>query len=218
MAVPNNAVKAAYQRHARNYDRAVKLYRLIGLRIEQHRAHAAQLLHLKPGDCVLDLGCGTGLSFPLLMQQIGPEGRLIGVDLSSEMLACAQKRAQDAGWENVELVESDLSDYHFPENVNGVLSTGVFGYLNDREQVLEKIRRALVPGGRLAIVDGKRPDKWPRCLFKLFVWVSSPFGLTEEYFDARTWELVNRDFRNTSFEEFYGGMLYISVGMVSDSG
>ena len=85
------------------------------------------------------------------MDQIGPKGRLIGVDLSSEMLACAQERVHREGWKNVELIEADIAAYEFPEGLNGVISTGVFGYVSEREHVIEKISHALVPGGRLAI-------------------------------------------------------------------
>lgn len=218
MTIQTETVAAAYQRYARKYDRAVKLYRLLGLRIERYRERAVQHLGLKPGDCVLDLGCGTGLSFRLLMDQIGPEGRLIGVDLSSEMLACAQERVHREGWKNVELFEADIAAYEFPEGLNGVISTGVFGYVSEREHVIEKISHALVPGGRIAIVDGKRPGRWPKWLFRLFVWLSSPFGLTEVYFDGRTWEAVERVFQETTFEEVYGGLLYISSGAAPGEG
>ncbi len=206
------SVAAAYDRHARKYDRAVKLYRLMGLRIEQYRSHAIDLLQLKPGDCVVDLGCGTGLSFELLMKHIGAGGRLIGVDISSQMLACAQERADRAGWNNVQLIEENILKYEFPESIDGVLSTGVFGYISERDRVIQKISHSLAPGGRLAIVDGKRPAQWPKWLFKLFVRISRPFGLTEEYFEGRTWEVLERYFEQTTFEERYGGLIYISSG------
>ncbi|NIL95855.1 MAG: methyltransferase domain-containing protein [Planctomycetales bacterium] len=213
MPVPKEVVEAAYQRHARNYDLAVKLYQLIGLRIEQYRARAIEGLHLLPGDCALDLGCGTGLSFPLLIERIGPEGQLIGVDLSTEMLAIARKRVEAAGWSNVQLVEADIAAYDFPANVRGVLSSGVFGYLKNTEHVFEKMQHALSPGGRLVIVDGKRPERWPGWLFQLFVRASSPFGLTEDYFDAPTWDLVQRFFHHAVREELYGGLLFIASGI-----
>lgn len=212
MAAPRNSVAAAYQRYARKYDLAVKLYRLIGLHIERCRSRAVELLRLQPGNCVVDLGCGTGLNFPLLIQNIGPEGRLIGVDFSSAMLACAHEKVDRLGWRNVELIEADIAAYDFPDDVNAVLSTGVFGYVGGRERVIEEISHAVVAGGRVAIVDGKRPDRWPTWLFKLFVWLSSPFGLTEQYFDAGSWRLVERFFQDTTFEEVYGGLLYISAG------
>jgi demethylmenaquinone methyltransferase/2-methoxy-6-polyprenyl-1,4-benzoquinol methylase len=65
------------------------------------------------------------------------------------------------------------------------------------------------------IVDGKRPDRWPQWFFKLFVWFSSRFGVTEEYFDGHAWESVERFFQDTTFEEVYGGLMYISSGMAA---
>jgi demethylmenaquinone methyltransferase/2-methoxy-6-polyprenyl-1,4-benzoquinol methylase len=212
MLVSKEVVEAAYQRYARNYDLAVKFYRLIGLRIEEYRLRAVDLLWLKQGDCVLDLGCGTGLNFPLLIQKIGPEGLLIGVDLSSEMLACAKERVERMNWNNVQLVHSDMAAYDFPEDVAGVMSSGVFGYVSERDRVVEKISHALAPDGRFVILDGKRPDQWPLWLFKLFVWFSSPFGITQAYFDNHAWESVEHFFKETTFEEVYGGLMYISSG------
>lgn len=212
MTTDKQAVEAAYQRQAKNYDSAMKLYKLAGLRIEEYRARAVALLNLKPGDHVVELGCGTGLNFPLLIQEIGPAGRLIGVDVSAAMLACAQERIERSHWNNVRLVHGDVADFEFPERINATLSIGLFGYVPERDRVLERAARALVAGGRMAIVDGKRPDRWPRWLFKLLVWCSTPFGLTEEYFDNHAWESVERFLEDTTFEEVYGGLLYISSG------
>jgi demethylmenaquinone methyltransferase/2-methoxy-6-polyprenyl-1,4-benzoquinol methylase len=205
MEISKKAVEAAYQRQAKRYDFALKLYQLMGLRIEEYRARAVERLRLRRGDCVVDLGCGTGLSFSLLLQEIGPEGQLIGVDVSAAMLACARERIERSHWNNVHLVHGDIVEYDFPESVNAALSIGVFGYIPERDRVMERIAHTLVPGGRVVIVDGKRPDRWPQWFFKLFVWFSSRFGVTEEYFDGHTWESVER----------YGGLLYISSGRVA---
>ncbi len=217
MQISKKEVEAAYERQAKDYDFALKLYRLMGLRIEEYRARAVELLRLRRGDCVVDLGCGTGLSFPLLLQEIGPEGQLIGVDVSSGMLACAREKIERSHWNNVQLVHGDIAEYDFPERVNAALSIGVFGYVPERERVIERIAHALVPGGRIVIVDGKPPNRWPHWFFKLFVWFSSRFGVTQEYFDGRTWESVERFFQDTTFEEVYGGLLYISSGRTAPS-
>jgi demethylmenaquinone methyltransferase/2-methoxy-6-polyprenyl-1,4-benzoquinol methylase len=217
MDLSKKAVAAAYEKHANSYDFALKLYQLMGLRMAEYRAHAVELLCLKRGDCVVDLGCGTGLSFPFLIQAIGPEGRLIGVDVSAAMLACAQERIERAHWNNVHLVHGDIAEYDFPGSLKGALSIGVFGYIPERDRVMERLAQALVPGGRVVLVDGKRPERWPTWLFKLFVWCSSPFGVTQQYFDGRTWESVERFFQETTFEEVYGGLLYISSGMAAPS-
>ncbi len=208
----NQEIQDKYRRVAKRYDFAVQLYRLIGLRIETYRLRAVELLRLKRGDCVVDLGCGTGLNFPLLVKRIGPKGRLIGVDLSPEMLTYARERVERSGWSNIELMLSDMATYNFPKGVNGVLSTGAFGYVDEYERVIEKAAHALVPGGRLVILDGKQPERWPSWLFKLFVWLSQPFGLTFGYFGHPCWESVERFFQDVAFEEMYGGLMYISAG------
>jgi len=210
-------IKEKYRRHAKRYDFAVQLYRLIGLRIESYRMRAVELLRLKRGDGVVDLGCGTGLNFDLIMKQIGPQGRLIGVDLSPEMLAGARKRAEHSGWNNIEFVQADIADYDFPEGVNAVLSTGAFGYVTEYNRVIEKISQSLGQDGRLVILDGKLPERWPLWLFRLFVWFSRPFALTTEYFSHPCWESVGRFFQEVEFEERYRGLMYISSGTAAST-
>jgi demethylmenaquinone methyltransferase/2-methoxy-6-polyprenyl-1,4-benzoquinol methylase len=203
-------IQAAYQRQAKYYDFAVWLYRLIGIRMA-YRLSAVKLLRLRKGDCVVELGCGTGLNFPFIIEQIGPEGRLIGVDIAPKMLEYARKRVDRFGWENVELVESDMAKYGFPKEVNGVLSTGVFGYIAEYDRVIKTVSDALVPGGRLVIMDGKRPEGWS-LWFKFVLWLSRAFGVTLDYGDRRPWESVNRHFQETRFDRIYGGAMYISSG------
>jgi ubiquinone/menaquinone biosynthesis C-methylase UbiE len=213
MQISKRKVEDAYQKNARYYDLAVKLfYPLIGLRINTFRKKAVEYLNLKQGDCVVDLGCGTGLTFPLIMDKIGPDGKLIGVDISSAMLSVAENRVKLAQWQNVELIHSDIEEYDIPAGINGVISTGVFGYLNKREQVLENIYSSLVQHGRVVIVDGKKPQRWPSFLFRIFVKLSRPYGLSESYFDNNTPDLVSHIFQNVTFEDMYGGLLYITAG------
>ena len=205
-------IRDVYGRRAARYDLALQLYKLIGLRAQDYRTRAINLLRPRAGDCVIDLGCGTGLSFPLLQEKIGPNGRLIGVDLTPEMLVLAQERVDRSGWTNVELVQADISTYEFPKAVNGVLAVGAFGYVAEFEPVIEKASQALVPGGRLVILDGKQPDGWPIWLFKLFVWLFRPYRLNLDYFAGHPWEAVARYFQEVDYEELYGGLMYISSG------
>ena len=71
-----------YESGAKRYDFTTILFRLIDLRMKAYRSLAIKKLFLQRGDYVIELGCGTGLNFPFLMEQIGPESRLIGVDLT----------------------------------------------------------------------------------------------------------------------------------------
>lgn len=213
MQISKKQVEDAYQKNAKTYDFAVKiLYPLIGLKIGEYRKKAVECLNLNDGDFVVDLGCGTGLCFPLFMAKIGPNGKLLGVDISTEMLSVAEERVKSAGWSNVELIHSDIEEFELPAEINGLISTGVFGYLGDSKKVLERIYISLVENGKVVIVDGKLPQKWPLFLFKLFIKLSSPYGLTESYFDNNTPEVVSQLFQNVTFEDMYGGFLYITSG------
>ncbi len=212
MELSKEEVRASYDSGAKYYDYVVWLYRLLGLRIAAYRRRALELLRLKAGDVVVELGCGTGLNFPLIIELVGPEGRLVGVDLSPEMLAQARERVRRAGWQNVELVHADIAGYVFPEGVNAVFSVGVFGYVEQYDRVVKAASDALAPGGRLVIVDGKEPERLPSWLFRLVLWLARPFGVTRDYFSRRTWESVERHLRNVSVEQMYGGMIYIAAG------
>ena len=76
MVLSKQKVQAKYQSGAKYYDLYVWLYRLIGLRVEAYRSRAIKLLDIQPGDCVVELGCGTGLNFPFILNRIGPEGHI----------------------------------------------------------------------------------------------------------------------------------------------
>jgi demethylmenaquinone methyltransferase/2-methoxy-6-polyprenyl-1,4-benzoquinol methylase len=195
---------------------ALRFYSLIGIS-KSFRVKAVDLLRLKGGDTVVELGCGTGVSFPLILERIEPEGRLIGVDISSGMLDRARRRIEPAGWTNVELAQSDIAEYDLPKGVDGVLATGVFGYLEEGDKVIEALSRAIAPGGRLVIFDGQEPDRLPAWLFRFIVWVSRPFGVTRGYFEKPTAAAVRRHFRDVTVESMYGGMMFIAGGTAGPS-
>ena len=211
MGLSRQKVRGHYEATAGYYDLALCLYALIGIG-KAFRKRAVDLLGLKPGDCVVELGCGTGVNFPPVHSRIGPTGKLIGIDISAGTLAGAQIRVESAGWKNVELVEQDIVAYSYPGKVDAILSTGVFGYLDDADKVIQKASWALNAGRSMVVMDGKRPDRLPHWLFRFIVWVSKPFGVTCDYFEKKTWETMEKHFSESRFEDMYGGMLYFSIG------
>lgn len=217
MYLPTTDIRDVYDSHAQHYDLWLNLYALIGLRANAFRLRAIELMQLLPGDCVVDLGCGTGLSFAPIMERIGPKGRLIGVDLTPGMLSIARKRIDDFGWDNVELVEADISAYEIPAGINGILAVGAFGYIADYLTVIKGISLSLAPSGCLVILDGKQPSHWPDWLFRCFVGLFRPFHLNLDYFAGHPWEAVDDFFQETTWEELYGGLMYISSGRAPTS-
>ena len=110
---------------------------------------------------MVDLGCGTGANFPWLERAVTASGRIVGVDLTDAMLREARGRVESAGWVNVELVESDVANYELPGNIGGVLSTYAMTMVDDYDGVIRRAAEALRTGGRLAILEMKRPEGLP---------------------------------------------------------
>ena len=128
-----------YRRHAADYDRGLALAERLGL-WPRTRRRAIARLGLEPDDVVLDVGCGTGLSFPLIQARIGLRGQLVGIDLSPEMLAQARERVEVRGWPNVTLIESAADEVDIPVRADAVL----FHFTNDILRVLQSDE---APGG-----------------------------------------------------------------------
>src|ERR1700759_3121048 len=92
-----------YRKKAKHYDITSRLYPAPGYPQRAQRLRAVRALGLRPGASVVDIACGTGLNFPLIEEAIGPEGRIVGVDLTDAMLAQAQGRIETNGWRNINL-------------------------------------------------------------------------------------------------------------------
>jgi ubiquinone/menaquinone biosynthesis C-methylase UbiE len=109
-------------------------------------------LALRPGDRVLDLGCGTGQHLPVLRDAVGPDGHVLAVDYSPKMVARAEARA--AGWDNVEVRLADAATVELaPGAYDAVLASFSISATRDVPAVVENIHRALRPGGRLFAPD-----------------------------------------------------------------
>lgn len=210
MLLTREEVRTLYRRTAPFYDAAVWMYRLTG--VSHHRERAVAALGLRPGDTVVDLGCGTGLNLPLLRAAVGPAGRVVGVDLTDAMLERARRRIARAGWHNVELVEADLTEYTFPPGLGGALATFALEMVPEYDAVIRSVAEALPPGRRLALFGLKHPDRWPRWLIRLGIWLNRPFGVSEEYAALKPWESLRKYMNEVEYDEFYAGAAYLSVG------
>ncbi len=120
------------------------------------RVRAIELLQLRPGSSVLDVACGTGLNFPELQRHLQGHGRLVGVDLSPKTLEIAQRTVAKAGWTNVELFAADSAEYEPTQQFDACLCTFALEIIPQYVETLDKMTRALRPGGRLAIVGFQR--------------------------------------------------------------
>ena len=181
--------------------------------MQAYRSEVVNQLDMKQGDTVLELGCGTGLNFPLIQKKVGQQGKIIGVDIAPGMLEMADRKARKNNWGNIDLIESDLALFDFPAGVDAILSTGVFGYIPEYDQVIEKAYNALPSGGHIAILDGKRPENLPSLVFNFVLAIGKQYGYTEEYFEVTPWKSVEKFFSNIIFNTRYGGMIYEISGV-----
>lgn len=205
-----------YRNRASNYDLTANLYYLFGYREWAYRKMVVDALKLISGDTVLELACGTGLNFPIYQQHIGPEGRIIGVDITDAMLEQAQKRVNRYGWENVTLRQDDVATYKHPSPVNAVISTYALSLIPAPNRVLKNIAETLQHGGHLALLELQIPSYWPSWLASIVVALMKPFAVTDEWVDRRPWETIQRMmkelFSDVNLDERYFGLTYIISG------
>jgi ubiquinone/menaquinone biosynthesis C-methylase UbiE len=113
-----------------------------------------QHLELAAGETVVDLGSGAGIDALIAARAVGPQGRVIGVDMTPEMLAAARANAQKAGFDHVEFREGRLERLPVDDaTVDAVTSNCVINLVPDKRAVFAEIARILRPGGRLVVSD-----------------------------------------------------------------
>jgi arsenite methyltransferase len=106
------------------------------------------------GERVVDVGCGAGIDSLIAAKKVGPEGRVIGVDMTPAMLEKARQAANETGLANVEFREGYAEALPVEEGwADVVISNGVLNLMPDKAAVLEEVSRVLKPGGRLQIGD-----------------------------------------------------------------
>ena len=136
-----DAALAQYRRRAGVYDLELALF-------EPLRRDAVAALALAGGEVVIDVGCGTGLSLPLLRAAVGERGRVVGIEQSPQMIERARERVREARWRNVTLLRAAVEDAAIP----GVADAALFHLTHDvlrRPEAVAQVLRRLRPGGRV---------------------------------------------------------------------
>ena len=141
------------------------------------RQEAVQELRLPPGSTVLDLACGTGQNFPLLIEALGPEGRIIGLDYSQGMLRRATDKVRRNGWTNIILIQEDarkvgpdlLRERAGVGRLDGLICTLGLSVVPEWRMVFDNAFSLVRSGGRCVIMDGRTLEGPKRLLNPLLV-------------------------------------------------
>ena len=184
---------ARYRVHAPGYDASARRTMWI-------RKRAIDKLSLQAGERVLDVACGTGLSLAALREAVGPEGEVVGIELSPDMISLARKRVAAAGWHNVMLLESPIESADIPGFFDAVL----FHFTHDvmrSPDALQRIFAAAGPRARIAFA-GMKYAPWYLAPLNLVVraqarpymttleGLATPWDLSLPYLEGFTWRPV----------------------------
>ncbi len=194
---------AQYRRRAGVYDFELALF-------EPIRRDAIARLALRPGDVVIDVGCGTGLSFAMIQDAVGPDGRIVGIEQSPDMLDKARERVVQLGWDGIALQCCPAERARIPLQADAAL----FHFTHDvlrRPDAVANVMRHLKPGARVVASGLKWSDVWAGPV-NLFVWFAAQYSTTTLQGLDAPWRALESHVQSLDVEEMWGGGVYLAIG------
>lgn len=185
------------------------------------RKAGMSVLAPRPGDQVLDVGCGTGLNFALLQEAVGSTGTIVGIDRSPRMLDQARRRARRRGWRNVILLEADAATLSTEETgariaaaggrerSDAALATYALSLMPDWESAWQRMLALCAPGAPLTVVDMQEPTG-PFSVLSPLARFACRIGGSDIH--AHPWHAVERDCTDVVATSARGGHLQIRAG------
>jgi SAM-dependent methyltransferase len=193
----------AYSEHASSYDCMTGAY-------QGFRRAIVDALPLRPAHVVLDVGCGTGLCFGLLVQKVGQEGGVVGIEESPEMVAMARERIEQEGWRNVTVMQSRAEDARAAVTADAALFCAVHDILQSRA-ALRNVMNHLRPGAGVAAGGGKWAAPWMVAVNLSVMILHSPYVRSFEGFH-RPWSHLEQLLEDVHVRELAFGSWYIVTG------
>jgi SAM-dependent methyltransferase len=201
----HSAALAQYRRRAGVYDIELALF-------EPVRQRAVERLALRAGDVVFDVGCGTGLSLPLLQPRVGTKGRIVGIEQSPEMIHLARERVARHGWKNIELIEASVA----AARIGGHADAALFHFTHDilREPLaIDKVLRHLRPGARVVACGLQWAPFWAWPV-NLFVFGAARHSVTSLAGLASPWSLLAKHLAGLQIDTVMAGGVFIASGVL----
>ena len=192
-----------YSARAPHYDTELLMF-------EPIRAHAIALLGLRPGEQVIDVGCGTGLSFDGLRGRVGPRGQIVGIEPCPEMLARAEARVAARHWGNVDLVPAPAAEAPLDAKADAAL----FHFTHDvlrNEPSLNNVLAHLKPGARVVAVGLQWAPSWAWAI-NSFVTLAALYSVSHLEGLERPWELLAARLQDVRVDNTMFGGVFIAHG------
>jgi demethylmenaquinone methyltransferase/2-methoxy-6-polyprenyl-1,4-benzoquinol methylase len=211
---PERNFALEYDHSYKKYDLIVQLFQLG--RDRAHRIRALKLAGLKQGDIVLDLCCGSGLSFGPIRSLIGSKGRIIAVDANKNMLEIAKKRASRKNWTNIEFIQSDIGTLNL--DVQADLALFAFCWYDAKvgARWVQKVSESLKPdSGVFCFIDYKYPENWVKkiaspVLSVLVKWLGEAYSVEDLKWDPRT--EIGGLLHDPGFQSYYFDSIFVIHG------
>ena len=183
--------------------------------IKPVRQKAVQLLQLKRGDRVLDVGCGMGGSFPYLVQSVGPSGEVIGVEISPEVTINTRRRIEKNNWRNVEVIEASAQIVNLTGTFDGLLMFAAADVYAS-EEALANILPHLRDDARIVVFGAKSSSHRFGWIFNsllriVFSKLSFP---TTASIDYEPWRILANYVEKLEVEEYFFGWMFLASGSV----
>lgn len=182
--------------------------------IKPVRQKAVELLHLKQGDRVLDMGCGPGGCFPYLVHSVGASGEVVGVEISPEVTINARRRIARNEWKNVQVIEAAAQTVHLTGMFDGLLMFAAADVYASQE-ALENIFPHLRDNARVVLFGAKtsnhRMGKILNPFFRMMISKLS-FPTTPWQLDSEPWRLVAKRVGKLDVEEYFFGSMFLAWG------